>query len=240
MELEGCSNPGLSYTKKYIQSIIAIYDFVCTNSKDRDYSYVDFQKILSSNSMSDESEIRMLIPFMLKTGILNEDNITRGGSRIKKILLNNKLFSYEGKNFVKFLKIIQKYEMYGIKKNALIDSIYQKFGLIQFDYLRRSNDYIYNDIYVFLLKYNSIDKNEFFILTDCRKKDRMQYLDKIINDYRNNKLEKIKIINNVNSFQYISQFLIQIGILIKTENKLELNSLAKTIMQEGENNEFRS
>ena len=242
MELEGCSNPGLSYTDKYIKAIIAFYNYVLTKCKSQDYEYKEFQKLVKNNCLSDESEIRMLIPFMLKTGILNENHCIKAGTKIKRIKVDFELFSLEGHSFVKFLKIVQNSDYLLEKEREKIKLIYYKYGLIQFDYLRKSKEYIYDDLYVFLRKYDTIDKNEFFIITNCRKNNIMSKLDEYINDYRHNKITDIKIINNINAFQYITKFLIQIGILQETSNKkrLKLGNLISNIGKEGEKYEFRS
>lgn len=91
-----------------------------------------------------------------------------------------------------------------------------------------------------LKKYETIDKNEFFILTDCRKKDRMDMLDNIINNYRSKIISPndIEPISNINSFQYITSFLLQLNILKKNhDDTLSLSYLIKKM--EGHDNANR-
>lgn len=89
--------------------------------------------------------------------------------------------------------------------------------LFIFNHLVLSDEPIYRDLLNFLRKYNTIDKIEFFLLTDCRKRSCLHLLDDYIYKYRNGIINEnnIEIINNVNSYQYITNLLQQIGILDK-------------------------
>lgn len=230
MKVEGCSNPGLSFTQKYKKAIINIYDFLhddCTPGK---YDYSVFQNLISSSISSDNSEIRMIIPFLIKLGVINHENIIKGGSRIREIIVNNSLFTLEGICFISFFKIELKIDNLSEEQQLIVKRIYAKFGVILFNYLFVSDDEIYRDLYSFLKKYETVDKNEFFILTDCRKKDRMGMLDNIINNYRSKIISPndIEPISNINSFQYITSFLLQLNILKKNhDDTLSLSYLIK-------------
>ena len=230
MKVEGCSNPGLSFTQKYKKAIINIYDFLhddCTPGK---YDYSVFQNLISSSISSDNSEIRMIIPFLIKLGVINHENIIKGGSRIREIIVNNSLFTLEGICFISFFKIELKIDNLSEEQQLIVKRIYAKFGVILFNYLLVSDDEIYRDLYSFLKKYETVDKNEFFILTDCRKKDRMGMLDNIINNYRSKIISPndIEPISNINSFQYITSFLLQLNILKKNhDDTLSLSYLIK-------------
>lgn len=217
MKVEGCSNPGLSFTSKYKNAIINIFDFVNTKCVSDEYDYSQFQNMVSQETTSDNSEVRMLIPFLLKAGILDENNVVRGGSRIRRVKINNSFFTYEGVCFVEFLIIEKNAHDLSIKQRTIIERIYKKFGLIIFNHLVLSDEPIYRDLLNFLRKYNTIDKIEFFLLTDCRKKSCLNLLDDYIYKYRNDIINEnnIEIINNVNSYQYITNLLQQIGILDK-------------------------
>lgn len=230
MKVEGCSNPGLSFTQKYKKAIINIFDFLhddCTPGK---YDYSVFQNLISSSISSDNSEIRMIIPFLIKLGVINHENIIKGGSRIREIIVNNSLFTLEGICFISFFKIELKIDNLSEEQQLIVKRIYAKFGVILFNYLLVSDDEIYRDLYSFLKKYETVDKNEFFILTDCRKKDRMGMLDNIINNYRSKIISPndIEPISNINSFQYITSFLLQLNILKKNhDDTLSLSYLIK-------------
>ena len=240
MKVEGCSNPGLSFTQKYKKAIINIYDFLhndCTSGK---YDYSVFQNLISSSISSDTSAIKMIIPFLIKLGVINHENIIKGGSRIREIIVNDSLFTLEGICFISFLKIELKSDDLSEEQQLIVRRIYAKFGVILFNYLLVSDDEIYRDLYSFLKKYETIDKNEFFILTDCRKKDRMDMLDNIINNYRSKIISPndIEPISNINSFQYITSFLLQLNILKKNhDDTLSLSYLIKKM--EGHDNANR-
>jgi len=240
MKVEGCSNPGLSFTQKYKKAIINIYDFLHNDCTPGKYDYSVFQNLISSSISSDNSEIRMIIPFLIKLGVINHENIIKGGSRIREIIVNDSLFTLEGICFISFLKIELKSDDLSEEQQLIVRRIYAKFGVILFNYLLVSDDEIYRDLYSFLKKYETIDKNEFFILTDCRKKDRMDMLDNIINNYRSKIISPndIEPISNINSFQYITSFLLQLNILKKNhDDTLSLSYLIKKM--EGHDNANR-
>ena len=240
MKVEGCSNPGLSFTQKYKKAIINIYDFLHNDCTPGKYDYSVFQNLISSSISSDNSEIRMIIPFLIKLGVINHENIIKGGSRIREIIVNDSLFTLEGICFISFLKIELKTDDLSEEQQLIVRRIYAKFGVILFNYLLVYDDEIYRDLYSFLKKYETIDKNEFFILTDCRKKDRMDMLDNIINNYRSKIISPndIEPISNINSFQYITSFLLQLNILKKNhDDTLSLSYLIKKM--EGHDNANR-
>lgn len=162
----------------------------------------------------------------------------RGGTRIRKLRLNDEFFTVEGKCFLKFLKIESKIGEVDTSISQIIKRIYLKFGIIQFEFLREFDEYIYNDLYVFLKKYKTIDKNEFFFLTHCRKNNILNKLDNYIIDYRNKKINDINIINNVNAYRYITNYLLQIGILVNVDGYLKLSEYYSSI-KAGEKYEFK-
>ena len=240
MKLEGCSNAGLSYTDKYKKSIIKIFECVQCHCNFDTYDYNDFQNLVHEYTLIGTSEIRMLIPFLVKLGIINERNIIRGKSKIKKMKIDENLFSIEGKSFVNFLKIEQNYDLLDDSQKRIIKKIYSKFGLIQFNNLRKSDEFIYDDLFIFLNRYQTIDKNEFFILTHCRQNNLLSSLDEYVKKYRANEFGEIEIVKHVNSYQYITNFLLQVGVLEQTsENyKLKLSGIIKNVWK-GDEYEFR-
>lgn len=149
MKVEGCSNPGLSFTQKYKKAIINIYDFLhddCTPGK---YDYSVFQNLISSSISSDNSEIRMIIPFLIKLGVINHENIIKGGSRIREIIVNNSLFTLEGICFISFFKIELKIDNLSEEQQLIVKRIYAKFGVILFNYLDILNIvWVYNKPYI--------------------------------------------------------------------------------------------
>ncbi|MDD6710762.1 MAG: hypothetical protein PUE27_01565 [Sharpea porci] len=233
MKVQGCSNPGFSFTSKYKNATISIYNFVNTKCAPGQYEYQQFQDVLSRETPSKESEVRMLIPFLIKAGIINTDNVIRGGSRIRQLNVNSTFFTNEGKCFVEFLIIEQNKDKLIESQQNIITSIYHKFGLIIYKHLILSEDQIYKDIYDYLQDYNTIDKYEFFLLTDCRSNDHLDKLNDYILNYRSGKIKKddIEIVKNQNAYQYVISFLNQIGILDKDSStgSYRLGTLIKEI-----------
>lgn len=68
-------------------------------------------------------------------------------------------------------------------------------------------------------KYKSIDKNEFYILTNSIEKSKKNELEENILKYRNGSIGELKIIRNVNDWQYLTGTLQQFGIIEEDENK---------------------
>lgn len=68
-------------------------------------------------------------------------------------------------------------------------------------------------------KYKSIDKNEFYILTNSIEKSKKNELEENILKYRNESIGELKIIRNVNDWQYLTSTLQQFGIIEEDENK---------------------
>ena len=237
--LDGCNNPGLSYTSKYKEDIILIYDFLTNDCQENTYEYSKIQDMICDKTSIGKSEIRMVIPLMLKVGILSKENTKMGGKRLRKLNVNNSLFTFEGKCFVQFLKIEKYFNDFNYEQKEIIKDIFNKFGLIQYRELKNSENYIYNDLVVFLQKYKTIDKYEFFLLTNCRKNNQMNLLDDYIKKYRNDEIEDIEIQKDPNAFQYITKLMLQLGILEEnTEGKLILGNLIKIYLKEIDN-EFK-
>ncbi|MBQ7797890.1 MAG: hypothetical protein IJ371_02075, partial [Clostridia bacterium] len=70
MKLYGCGNPGFSYTDNFLNNITSFYEWV-QNNKTKNLTYQELQKAIESSNLSmDESRIRMIVPFMVKTGLV--------------------------------------------------------------------------------------------------------------------------------------------------------------------------
>lgn len=213
MKLYGCGCSGFSYTKKYKMAIITIYEWINEQCSDISYDYSEFQNKISNLGVSDNSEVRMIIPFLLKAGVINSNNCIKGGTRIKRIIINNNFFTLSGECFIRFLKIELLKDSLNTEEKNIVNRIYKHFGKIQFNYLLISDDYIYMQLYNFLRKYKYICKDEFFILTTCKELNRLEELDDLIISYRNNEIGVLEIMNNVNCYNYITKLLLQLGVL---------------------------
>lgn len=222
MDLIGCGCMGFSFTKKYKNAIISFYDVISEMEEQDFISYPDLQSHIAMKGVSEPSEVRMYIPFLMKAKVINPLNCIKNstGSRIKGFKINDDFFTEQGTEFIKILKLDMNKDLQTdeevIKK---IESLYHKAGMRLVLALTESEDYIYKEIILFLKKYKTIDKNEFYILTTCIEKSYTDKLEKIIKDYRDNKIGEIHIVQNVNDWQYLTGTLDQLGIIEQDENK---------------------
>lgn len=232
MELVGCSCAGFSYTEKYKKAIVSFSEWVDCNINIGLIEYQQLQNLVAENGVSLQSEVRMIVPFLVKVGIINEANCIRGGSRIRALIINNEFFTHVGKCFVQFLKVeLQKEMLPSSESRALVEKIFKQFSFLQFQNLLKSDEVVYRNIIKFLVKYQTMDKYEFFILTTLQEENKNEMLDDIISKYRSGDIAELTIVGNVNAFQYIMNLMIQFGIVERTNIGIALTSEYKAIME---------
>ena len=231
MKLEGCSNSGFSYTEKYKKTILGFSEWINNQKSEMVISNSDLQQKMSEGGVSDPSEIRMITPFLTKAGIIDTNHCIKSstGTRTTGFRIDPNFFTKEGQYFLQFLRIEM---LYGSIDNSeirvQITKLMSLFGILQFKSLMKSEDQIYGDIYNFLERYSSYDKNEFFFVTHCRKNNLMNSLDEYVTKYRKKEITHIEYANNVNCFQYITRQLIQLGIVTENgEHRYELTEIAQ-------------
>lgn len=222
MDLVGCGCMGFSFTHKYKKAIISFFEFVTELDNVGVLSYQDLQTRIANKGISDESEIRMIVPFLVKSQIINEKNClkTSTGTRIRQLVIDEHFFTEQGIEFIKILKMEINKDI-SLNKEIIfrIENLYHKAGMVLFLSLCKSDDYIYRELFFFLKKYKSIDKNEFYILTNSIEKSKKNELEENILKYRNGSIGELKIIRNVNDWQYLTGTLQQFGIIEEDENK---------------------
>lgn len=222
MDLIGCGCMGFSFTQKYKKAIISFYDTV---NEMEDYgliSYQDLQTRIATIGVSDKSEVRMFVPFLLKGKVINPSNCIKNstGSRIKQFNINNAFFTENGIEFLKILKLeLYKENQFDKEIIKKIESLYHKAGMRLFLDLSESEDYIYKELILFLKQYGTIDRNEFYLLTNSIENHDKKNLNFYIEKYRNNSIGEINIIRNVNDWQYLTGTLEQLGIIQQDENR---------------------
>ena len=222
MDLVGCGCMGFSFTHKYKKAIISFFEFITELGDIGIVSYQDLQTMIANKGVSDESEIRMIIPFLVKAQVISEKNCikTSTGTRIRQLVIDNNFFTEQGIEFIKILKMEINKDISLDKEIILrIEKLYHKAGMVLFLSLCKSDDYIYRELFFFLKKYKSIDKNEFYILTNSIEKSKKNKLEEIILKYRNGTIGELKITRNVNDWQYLIGTLQQFGIIEENENK---------------------
>ena len=234
MELMGCGCPGFTYTSKYKKAIVSMYDWVLTSGETGEIEYRVVQDKISKLGVSDGSEIRMIVPFLAKADVIDEGHVIRGGTRIRSLIIDEDFFTFHGKCFVQFLKIetvSEDFEDDDISK--VIKRIYHKLSYFQYRTLMQSDEVIYKDIYDFLIKHETMDKNEFFIMTTLRELDKWEKLEDTINQYQNDEIGELEIVRNVNDYQYITGLLKQYGVLQEEDKKLRLTTYYKKLLEVG-------
>ena len=234
MELMGCGCPGFTYTSKYKKAIVSRYDWVLTSGETGEIEYRVVQDKISKLGVSDGSEIRMIVPFLAKADVIDEGHVIRGGTRIRSLIIDEDFFTFHGKCFVQFLKIetvSEDFEDDDISK--VIKRIYHKLSYFQYRTLMQSDEVIYKDIYDFLIKHETMDKNEFFIMTTLRELDKWEKLEDTINQYQNDEIGELEIVRNVNDYQYITGLLKQYGVLQEEDKKLRLTTYYKKLLEVG-------
>ncbi|MDT9025665.1 hypothetical protein [Rossellomorea yichunensis] len=223
--VSGCS--GFSYTPKYKQSFIDFFKWIEENDELGLIKYQDVQRSIEIAGGCSDSETRMIVPFMIKAGIINRANCQWRGSRLHKINTRN-LFTKSGECFIQFLKIEVKCEE-EIENDlaiSIIQNIYEKFAKIQFYHLFYSEEQIYKEMVKFLFNYRTMNKEEFFMLCTAMQDNTMADLDNVIMRYRNREFgsEDIEIAYNRNAYTYTSKLLIQYNLFEQRGRDIELNA----------------
>lgn len=225
MDVVGCGCMGFSFTSKYKFAIISLSNMINELGSIGVIDYQDLQSRIANKGISAESEIRMIIPFLVKANVINENNCikTSTGSRIRKFVIDEKFFTDQGIEFIKVLQLeCNKKSTNDTEVIEKIDALYHKAGMYLFLSLCKSSDYIYRELFFFLKKYKTIDKNEFYLLTNSYENSQMDKLSDLIDNYRKGKIGEIKIIRNVNDWQYLMSTLQQFGLITLDEKRYML------------------
>lgn len=226
MELRGCSGcSGFSYTQKYKKSIVDFRNWVHENNELGVVKYKEVQRLIEANGGCKDSETRMIVPFMIKVGIINRERCEWHGSKLHAIHTKN-LFTKSGESFIQFLTIeLERDEVQSDEAKAIIKDIFEKFAKIQFYYLFNSEEEIYKEMVRFLIENNTMNEIEFFLLTTAMQDNNLNVLQDKIQDYRNGMYDEdeIKIIYNVNAFSYTSKLLIQYNLFQQRGKNILLN-----------------
>lgn len=227
MELKGCSGcSGFSYTQKYKQSIVDFCDWIHNNEKLGVVKYKEVQRLIEESGGCKNSETRMIVPFMLKVGIINKESCEWHGSKLHAIHTKN-LFTKSGESFIQFLKIELERDDVGSKEALnIIQEIFEKFAKIQFYFLYKSDEKIYEEMVRFLLKNQTMDETEFFMLCTAMQDNQMNELSARIESYRNGEYDnqEIKITYNINAYSYTSRLLVQYNLFEQRGKSIMFNA----------------
>ena len=228
LRLKGCSNSGFSLTEFRKGQILELSSWVYEHIKDEDKSYLQIQNEIeiASNSL-DASSVRMLVPFFRKMGYINNEKFEHKND---KIVLND-FFTFQGRCFIKYLILTKEiYELQYEDINKKIAGVNELYNIVNIFNLNDRGEAIYLNCIRFIKKYNTMDKNEFFLMTTFQEKysgdSCSEMVDKAIFLYRKNRekyQKRIKIIKHENSFGYVKKFLMESNIVIQDKLVLKLN-----------------
>lgn len=235
MQLEGCSNPGLSFTYERKTQILEFYEWVNQNV-DYEKTYKQIQADIEINcNHLDGSKVRMIVPFLRKMGYISKE------SEEKNILIKLEEFlTKDGKVFGEYLRLWDKISQIEDEKVLYeMKTINELFSTLSMLNLISNGEYLHLDIIKFLNKYDTMDKYEFFIMTtfqnlyDRKGKEYTNQLDNYITKYRNKEISEIEIVKHENSFGYIKSFLLETNLV--TEEKINKN---KKILKLNKNHKY--
>lgn len=238
MQLHGCSNPGFSYTNTYLENIVDA-DLWMQQNIDREISYEEMQNEIDKLDLSlKSSALRMLVPFLVKAGVVNPDNF----SKKRQFLDLKNFYTGMGRCFIDFLhayvKVIKLENSEELESRKQLNIMFEKFGFLQYIELLQSEDDIYTQIFKYLQKFKTIDKHEFFLLTTFRPKrdDKIdEEFENIIRDKRQGNNPDYEIVKHVNSYNYICRLLSSMGVLRPMEKCFVLNEDYSEYIQEIKN-----
>lgn len=200
--LKPINNPGISFTKETNNKLLGLNE-ILNNDKDKVMSYAQFQELLINEGIFSGSYIRSFIPFLFNLGMINEYST----------ISFNSFFTDLGEAYVSSLKLIED-------SNENEDAIQMKQNILLFslEYMKYSECKYYSnyiDILKFVKKFNTINREEFFINEYCIQNNISN--DQMIDEYRkNNTNYDIYILNgdgeemtyrNNNSFNYFIAYL---------------------------------
>jgi len=232
MELVGCGCPGFSYTYKYKRAILSLYSWVFSSGVEGEIEYQVLQDRVAELGVSDGSEIRMIIPFLAKVNVIDAGHVIRGGAKIRSLIIDDDFFTFHGRCFIEFLKIeMVKDKLDDDEISKVINRIFHKLSYFQYASLLESDEAVYKDIAYFVNKYDFMDKSEFFMMTTLRKRNEWESLDKFVKQYRNNEIEELRIVKNVNDYQYITGLLNQYGVLETRDKRQYFTQYYKKITE---------
>ena len=223
-DVVGYGSQGFSYTENYKESIYYLVKCIELINESEFMKYKDFQNkiyaIKKQESMpkiqetpeKEGSEIRMILKPLVKFGLINSDNylLDKNGD-LDSIKISKSFFSELGKQFILTIKIEHKIKDLGLD-TSIIEKIQARFCIFQIFNLFENESCVYKDMFVFLLKYKHMDKNEFYIMATLRNQNKMNELDSLISEYRADKHE-LTITKNPNDYQTYHKQLMQYNLV---------------------------
>ncbi len=222
------SNPGISLTEETNKKILLIEKIILENNN-KQLPYKKFQEYLINNKIFTGSYIRSLMPFLYNLGFIND---------YKEGVDFSQFFTSLGEAYIECIKALKKiseksneivFNMKEIKSDIIL------MGLNDMEKKAYNFYCSYCQILKFLKKYNSINREQFFILKYCEqnKLDEIDYIQKYKKN-PNSFIIKIINVNNEkvsyksnNSFNYFIALLSEEqGNLVKKidQNNFKLNN----------------
>lgn len=236
LHLKGCSNSGFSLTEPRKKQILELASWIENNKTDNNLTYKSMQDCIEADDTNilDGSKIRMLVPFMRKMGYIYDDDFNKRNSNIN---LQN-FFTTEGLLFIESIKLEHDInDLKNIEIKNIMDEIKELFEINCIVTLIEKDERIYKDTLKFLKKYNSMNKNEFFIMTTlidiCSDNKLEAKLDKAIKKYREGAFKnRIVIDKHVNSFNYVKSLLQECSLIQENNSHIYINKKYEKIIEQ--------
>jgi len=220
IQLYGISNAGFSFTHTYLLDIINLKKYVEKNKQRHDLTYADLQ-----GQIENPSRVRMIVPFLRKIGIVNDS----GFEEKNQILDFNNFFTKKAKPFLKFLDVYSDSDIDYDDSEIMtkLEDILKEILSLYLSELCGEKEY--KIVLSYLLKYNTLDKYEFFFITSFlfnNVTDIMGYsdVDSLIIYYRDNPNIKsnFTFASNVNCYSYMMQILCNFNVSKKVDTHFEI------------------
>lgn len=221
IDTRGVQCAGVSFTDAFKEKFLKYIDVLQENSN-KSMIYVDLQELISSKTGITPSAIRVDMPFLYNSGLINDyrQNV------IGEIELGN-LVTKLGKSYYTLI-LMQNLESDETVSSKLKDL--EELIIIQTIMNRKetNNEEYYVDLIKFIYNNKSIDEKEFYIMIN--NIDDPETLKRLTTSYREGSID-ISLVNSNNAYQYTKKILLQSNLLVENEKRLYINDKWKDLIK---------
>lgn len=221
IDTRGVQCAGVSFTDAFKEKFLKYIDVLQENSN-KSMIYVDLQELISSKTGITPSAIRVDMPFLYNSGLINDYR----QSVIGEIELGN-LVTKLGKSYYTLI-LMQNLESDETVSSKLKDL--EELIIIQTIMNRKEtdNEEYYVDLIKFIYNNKSIDEKEFYIMIN--NIDDPETLKRLTTSYREGSID-ISLVNSNNAYQYTKKILLQSNLLVENEKRLYINDKWKDLIK---------
>lgn len=221
IDTRGVQCAGVSFTDALKEKYLKYIDIIQENKR-KTMNYAELQELISEKTGITHSAIRVDMPFLYNSGLINDyrQNI------VGEIELGN-LVTKLGKSYYTLI-LMQNMESDETVSNKLKDL--EELIIIQTIMNRKENDNeeYYVDLIKFVYNNRSIDEKEFYLMIN--NKDNLDELKRLTNNYRDGSMD-IDLINSNNAYQYTKKILLQSNLLVEDDKRLYINDKWKDLIK---------